>query len=162
MRPETAPDGPENADLSPKQEAAALALAAGQTLCGAARQSGAGERTIKTWTATVPAFGRRVAELRSEMTARALGRLADGMASAADTLGFLSRKGKSEMVRLSAARAILELGNKLREAVELEARIAALEAGQRGCDERRPGSAQAVGARCRGRRRGEPGTRERL
>jgi hypothetical protein len=32
------------------------------------------------------------------MTARALGRLVDSMASAADTLGYLSRKGKSEMV----------------------------------------------------------------
>ena len=79
----------------------------------------------------MPAFGRRVAELRAEMTARALGRLADGMAGAAETLGYLSRKGKSETVRLGAARAILELGNKLREAVELESRIAALETGQR-------------------------------
>jgi hypothetical protein len=131
MRPETAPDGPGSGALSPKQEAAALALAGGHPLRIAARESGAGERTIKTWTATVPAFCRRVAELRSEMTTRALGRLADGMASAADTLGYLSRKGKSETVRLGAARAILELGNKLREAVELESRISALEAGQR-------------------------------
>lgn len=129
MRPETAPDGPENGGLTPKQEAAALALAAGHPLRIAARESGAGERTIKTWTATIPAFSRRVSELRAEMTSRALGRLADGMASAAETLGFLSRKGKSEMVRLSAARAVLELGQKLRESVELEARIEALEAG---------------------------------
>ena len=131
MRPETAPNGPGNGTLTPKQEAAALALAAGQPLRVAARGSGAGERTIKTWTATVPAFGRRVSELRAEMTSRALGRLADNMASAAETLGFLSRKGKSEMVRLSAARAVLELGNKLRESVELEERISALEAGQK-------------------------------
>lgn len=130
MRRETAPDGPEIGELSPKQEAAALALAAGHPLRVAAKQSGAGERTIKTWSATVPGFGRRVAELRADMTSRALGRLADGMAGAADTLGFLSRKGKSETVRLGAARAILELGSKLREAVEMEARIAALEAGQ--------------------------------
>jgi len=129
MRPESAPDGPGFGELTPKQEAAALALAAGHPLRVAAKQSGAGERTIKTWSATVPAFGRRIAELRAEMTGRALGRLADGMAGAADTLGFLSRKGKSETVRLGAARAVLELGNKLREAVELEARIAALEAG---------------------------------
>ncbi len=131
MRPETAPNRPGIAVLSPKQEAAALALAAGLPLRVAAKQSGAGERTIKTWTATTPAFNRRVAELRADMTSRALGRLADGMAGAADTLGYLSRKGKSETVRLGAARAILELGTKLREAVEMEARIAALEAGRR-------------------------------
>jgi hypothetical protein len=134
MQPRTAPDGPENhldGGLTPKMEAAALALAAGRTQPEAAKSAGCGTRTIKTWLHDQPAFGRRVAELRSEMTSRALGRLADGMASAAETLGFLSRKGKSETVRLGAARAVLELGNKLREAVELEARIAALEVGQR-------------------------------
>jgi hypothetical protein len=61
------------------------------------------------------------------MTSMALGRLTAEMASAAETLGFLSRKAKSETVRLGAARALLELGNKTREAVELEERIAALE-----------------------------------
>jgi len=49
------------------------------------------------------------------------------MASAADTLGFLSRKGKSEMVRLSAARAVLELAAKTRENVEMEERLQSLE-----------------------------------
>ena len=64
------------------------------------------------------------------MTQRALGTLVDQMVSAADTLGYLCRKGKSEMVRLTAARSILELGTKLRETVELEERIANLEGGQ--------------------------------
>ena len=130
MKPETAPNGLRNSVLSPKQEAAALALASGCTLREAARESGAGERTIKTWMATRSGFTQRITELRAEMTSRALGRLVDGMVSAADTLGYLCRKGKSEMVRLSAARAVLELGNKLRETVELEERIAALEANQ--------------------------------
>jgi transposase-like protein len=125
--PQTAPNGPGNGILSPKQEAAALALARGASLSEAAQESGAGERTIKTWTASLPGFNHRVNELRAEMTSRALGRLSDSMTSAADTLGYLSRKGTSEMVRLSAARAVLELGTKLREAVELEERIAALE-----------------------------------
>jgi hypothetical protein len=44
---------------------------------------------------------RRVTELRGEMTGRALGRLVDAMASAAEALSYLSRKGKSGMVRLS-------------------------------------------------------------
>jgi hypothetical protein len=61
------------------------------------------------------------------MTSRALGRLVDAMASAAETLGHLSRKGKSEMVRLGAARAILELGPRLQETVEHEERLRALE-----------------------------------
>jgi len=56
--------------------------------------------------------------------------------ASAGTLGYLCRKGKSEMVRLSAARAVLELGTKLRENVELEVRIAALESRQRGTKHR--------------------------
>ena len=58
-------------------------------------------------------------------------KLVDGMVGAAETLDYLCREGKSEMVRLSAARAVLELGNRLRETVELEERIAALEGRRR-------------------------------
>lgn len=126
-KPEPARDSPATGVLSPKMEAAALAMAKGCNLRDAARESGAGERTIKTWTATSPAFTHRINDLRGEMTARALGRLVDAMTSAADTLGYLSRKGKSETVRLSASRTVLEMASKLRETWELEQRIIALE-----------------------------------
>ncbi|HEV8066853.1 MAG TPA: hypothetical protein VGP76_03885 [Planctomycetaceae bacterium] len=106
---------------------APLALASGRIVEQAARASNSGARTIKTWLHDQPAFARRVIDLRAEMTSRALGRLVDAMASAAETLGHLSRKGKSEMVRLSAARAVLELATKLRENTELEERLAVLE-----------------------------------
>jgi hypothetical protein len=36
-------------------------------------------------------------------------------------------KAKADTVKLGAGRSILELGNKLRESVEMEARLAALE-----------------------------------
>ena len=117
----------ENGALSPRQEAVALGVASGLSLAAAARKAKAGVPTAKTWSATLPAFRRRVRELRAEMTSQALGRLVDGMSSAADTLGYLSRKGKSETVRLSAARAVLELANKTRENVEMEERLQALE-----------------------------------
>ena len=101
-RPATAPNSPGTADLTPKQELAAFALAGGATVAAAAKQAGAGERTVKTWR-TIPAFKQRVAEYRAGLVAAALGRLTDGMASAAETLGYLSRKAKSETVRLGAA-----------------------------------------------------------
>jgi hypothetical protein len=87
MEPEMAGNGLKNGPLTPKQEAAALALAAGRTQDEAARQSGAGTRKIKTWLHDLPAITRCVNELRAEMTNRALGRLVDSMASAAETLG---------------------------------------------------------------------------
>jgi HEAT repeat protein len=52
--------------------------------------------------------------------------MADGMAEAADMLRQLLA-AKSENVRLGAARSLLELGVKLREAVELEERVRLLE-----------------------------------
>jgi len=102
-----------------------LALAGGQTVRDAARSAGIGERTA-TRRAADPAFCRRVAELRSEMVARAAGQLADGMAQAVATLRGLLR-AESESVRLAAARSILEIGPRLRETAELEERLAAIE-----------------------------------
>jgi len=103
-----------------------LALAGGQTVRDAARSAGIGERAA-TRRAADPAFCRRVAELRSEMVCRAAGQLADGMAQAVATLRELLT-AESESVRLAAARSILEIGPKLRETVELEERMAAIEA----------------------------------
>jgi hypothetical protein len=103
----------------------AAALAAGRTLREAAEAVGVSERTA-TRRAAEPGFRRRVTELRAAMVQGALGRLSDAMAEAADTLRRLLR-AKRESARLGAARAIYEIGCKLRETVDLEERIAALE-----------------------------------
>lgn len=102
-----------------------LALASGQTLRDAANAAGIGERTATRRLAD-PAFRRRVDELRGEMVRRALGKMADGMADAADRLRQLLA-ARSEAVQLGACRALLELGVKLRENVELEQRLTDLE-----------------------------------
>jgi hypothetical protein len=113
------------ARIDARIDALALALAAGKTITEAAVAADLSRRTA-TRRVIDPAFRRRVAELRAEMVARALGKMADGMAAAAETLrALLDAEGES--VRLGAARSILELGNKLREAVELEERLATLE-----------------------------------
>ena len=102
-----------------------LALAGGQTVRDAARTAGVGERTAtRRW--ADPEFRHRVAGLRAEMVAQAAGQLADGMGEAVATLRRLLA-ADAESVRLAAARSILEIGNKLRETVELEARLQAIE-----------------------------------
>jgi hypothetical protein len=106
-------------------DALALALATGQTLRDGAAAVGVGERTAyRRW--TDPAFRQRVADLRGELVGRAVGRMADGMAEAAEVLRRLLA-AKSEAVRLGACRSMLEIGVKLSESVELRARIEALE-----------------------------------
>ena len=102
------------------------ALAGGRSVRDAARQADISERTAYRRLAD-PAFRRAVQDARSRIVAEATGRLAALSTAAAEALGRLLR-AKSENVRLSAARAVLELQGRLRETEELEQRIAELEA----------------------------------
>jgi hypothetical protein len=115
--------GRKNADA-----ALVLALAAGNTAADAARQANVSERTAFRRLAD-PGFRRRVTEARADMITRGLGKLAAGMASAADTLRKLLTSGTGP-VQLNAARVILEMGTRLRESAEFEARLRRLEDGQ--------------------------------
>jgi hypothetical protein len=112
--------GRRNAD-----EAVLTALAAGATIRQASEQTGVSERTIYRRLADV-GFRQRVTSIRAGMLERAVGKVADGMADAAGTLRSLL-VAEGESVRLGAARALLELGVKLRESVELEQRLQTLE-----------------------------------
>jgi hypothetical protein len=71
-------------------------------------------------------FRRRVTETRDEMFASAAGQLAFAASGAVLTLVELLVKG-TPTVRLQAARSILEFGSKLRDQVEMEARLAEVE-----------------------------------
>jgi hypothetical protein len=119
---ETESDGTEN-DLL------ALALAEGETVQAAAVKAGIGRTTAYRRLAD-PAFKQRIQTMRGDMIEQALGRMANSMSEAADVLRDLL-KAESESVRLSAARTLLDLGAKLREAVELEERLSSLESGLR-------------------------------
>ena len=117
-------------ELRPVQEAAAVALASGATLEAAAKSSGAGLSTLKVWLSTVPALPARVAQLRGELTGRAVGLLSCAMADAAMRLRHLCNESESEAVQLKAATSLLDHGLRVRESVEIEARLTALEAGR--------------------------------
>lgn len=119
-------NGTKSDGLTPKQEAVAMALASGRSIREAAKSCHVGERTIKRWLAECTGFNRHIGRQRADMMNRALGRLADGMSEAANTLrALLTAEGES--IRLAASRSMLELGAKLRESVELEERLQALE-----------------------------------
>ena len=114
------------------------ALASGQTVRDAAAAAGVSEATAFRRRRD-PAFRQRVEAVRSELFTTALGQLADAATEAVTTLRVLLGD-KSATIRLGAARSILELGPRLQAAVELEGRIAAIEA-------------HAVGMNSRGRER---------
>jgi hypothetical protein len=103
----------------------ALALAAGQTLRDAATAAGIGERTAtRRW--ADPTFRRRVAELRAGALEQASAKLTNAMSEAAAVLRKLLA-AETESIQLAASRVLLDSTVKLREAVDLEHRIATLE-----------------------------------
>jgi hypothetical protein len=112
--------GRKNAD-----DALATALAGGAPVRAAAERAGVSERTAYRRLADA-AFRLRVAGRRAEMAQQAVGRMVEGMADAADTLRRLLASA-GDAVKLGAARSILELGAKLREAGEFEERLLAVE-----------------------------------
>ncbi|MHB1424463.1 MAG: hypothetical protein ACYC3I_14930 [Gemmataceae bacterium] len=85
-----------------REDALLLALASGQTIRDAAQTAGVAERTATRRMADA-AFRRRLDELRADMVRRALGKMADGMADAADRLRQLL-DANSEAVQLGACR----------------------------------------------------------
>jgi hypothetical protein len=103
-----------------------LALACGATVDSAARQCHLSERTVYRRLCE-PAFRQRLQQLRADMVQRTAGALTSAATEAVRTLLDLQKPPMPPAVRLGAARAILEIGVKLREAAELEERIAELE-----------------------------------
>jgi transposase-like protein len=104
---------------------AALALASGCTVAAAAEKAGVSERTLFRWLRK-PAFKRKVSEIRNGFLDKAVGMLAKCMSSAAGVMAALT-KSTNEATRLKAARSILELGLKIRDAAEFAERLDALE-----------------------------------
>jgi len=107
-------------------DALLLALACGATVESAARQCRLSERTVYRRLAD-PEFRRRLQALRADMVQRTAGALTAAATEAVRTLLELQKATSPPGVRLGAARAVLEIGVKLREAAELEERLAALE-----------------------------------
>ena len=104
-----------------------LALACGATVENAARQAGISNRTAHRRLAD-EAFRQRLHEVRADMVQRTAGALTAAANEAVRTLVDLLKAPQPAAVRLGAARSVLELGMKVREAAELEQRLTALEA----------------------------------
>lgn len=103
-----------------------MALACGATVDNAARQAGISPATAYRRLADA-AFRQRLQTLRGDMVSRTSGTLTAAAGEAVRTLLELLKNPTSSSVRLGAAKAVLEIGMKLREMAELEQRVAELE-----------------------------------
>jgi hypothetical protein len=102
------------------------ALACGATVENAARKAEVSVRTVKRRLADA-GFRQRLTETKADMGRRTAATLSAAAVEAVKTLLDLQSKTTPPAVRLGAARAILELGLKVREAAEFEERLAAVE-----------------------------------
>jgi hypothetical protein len=103
-----------------------LALACGATIENAARSAGISESTAFRRLAD-PDFKRQLYDLRADMAQRTAAMLTAAGGEAVKTLLALQKESVTPATRLGAARAVLELGVKLRETAELEQRVLAVE-----------------------------------
>jgi hypothetical protein len=108
--------------------AVVLALAQGQTTGQAAKVGGITGRTVLRWLEDDD-FRQEIADTRTDLMRLAVGRLAAGAAKAVDTLvdALDTERGQA---RVQAAKVLLESSLALRESLDLEERIAALEAAE--------------------------------
>jgi hypothetical protein len=121
-------------------------LATGATAQQAAEAAGCGVRTVFRRLQDEN-FQRRLNELKAEGLERAVGQLGRYSSAAADTLHQLLSTG-SPQIKLGAARAILELGMRMREQLELDERLRRLEdqAAERNVSQFRQAAAEKEGA----------------
>src|SRR5262249_53999008 len=108
------------------EDALLLSLACGATVENAARQCGLCERTVYR-RLSEPVFRQRLQQIRTDMIQRTAGALTAASTESVRTLLELQKPSAPPAVRLGAARSILEIGIKLREAADLEERLSALE-----------------------------------
>jgi type II secretory pathway component PulF len=104
-----------------------VALACGATIEVAAQKAGLSQATVYRRLQD-PEFKNRIQQAQSDMVKRASGTLtAAGMEAIKTLLSLLQSSSTPAAVRLGAARAVLELGSKLRDNVEFGERLRALE-----------------------------------
>jgi hypothetical protein len=104
-----------------------LALANGSSVPAAAKQCGLSDRSVYRRLRD-PEFQQRLNAVRADLVKRAAGSLSAAGQKAVSTLLDLMKPAVSPAVRLGAAKAVLEIGVKLREVVEWEGRMTEMEA----------------------------------
>ncbi|MBK6768559.1 MAG: hypothetical protein IPG72_05930 [Ardenticatenales bacterium] len=114
-------------ELSPRMAPAVAVFARGGTVNEAAEAAKVDRRTVLRWR-QLPAFSAAVRVVVSDAFADAVAVLSDASGDASRYLADVARgHAPCDGGRVNAARLVLTLGPSLRDAVELEARLSALE-----------------------------------
>ncbi len=115
-----------SADKRAKDDSAILALACGASIETAAQKAGISKRTLQRRMADLE-FRRQIQVVRGDMVQRHSGTLTAAGTEAIKTMLDLLKGNTPANVRLGAARTILEISVKYREAADIEERLVSLE-----------------------------------
>jgi hypothetical protein len=124
------PELPENA-LSARQLAAIPALLTAPSISAAAETLGINERTLRRWHKQ-PAFALALRLATDELWASLAKQLQSKASLAVETLADVCQTGDKDAARVGAARWLLELSMKMREQLDLAARLERLEEAVKG------------------------------
>jgi|SRR6516165_3783218 hypothetical protein len=111
---------------SPVETTLLMALACGSSVETAAHKAGVSKRTVYRHLEK-PDFCQQLKDHRFEMLHRATSMLGAASMESVKTLLSLTERTYPPAVRLGAAKAVLDLGLKLREATDLEERMSKIE-----------------------------------
>jgi len=112
--------------LTGRQLAAIARLMAGDNVTRAAEASGVPRRTLTRWL-TEDLFSRALEAAQTAAIADSVRHLAGALSEASAAVIRLARESEDEAIRLRAALAVVSMYRELRDAGDMEARLAALE-----------------------------------
>jgi len=112
--------------LTGRQLAAIARLMAGDNVTRAAEASGVPRRTLTRWL-TEETFTRALEAAQTAAIADSVRHLAGALSEASAAVIRLARESEDEAIRLRAALAVVSMYRELRDAGDMEARLAALE-----------------------------------
>lgn len=116
------------AGLTRRQRRAIAHIVNSATLAEGCQKAGISPSTYTLWRRNCPAFVAALKAAEQEIFVQALGSVQQAMGDAVGTLRKLSTGAKRESVKLRASEAIVEINMKVKQALDIEERLAALEA----------------------------------
>ena len=123
---ESAKAGHYGTRLSGRQLAVIARLMAGDGIADAATACGVNRRTVTRWLTEEP-FTRALEAAQTAAIADSVRHLAGALSEASAAVIRLARESEDEAIRLRAALAVVSMYRELRDAGDIEARLAALE-----------------------------------
>jgi hypothetical protein len=116
----------DSSEIEDKKTSLGMAVARGQSVAVRSRKNGVAERTAQRW-AREPEVRKEVANCRRRLLSRALGRMTQNTARAADIIVRIAREGTSDEVKLKAARAVFSEVIAVARHTDLEERMTEIE-----------------------------------